>query len=576
MAVSIAAKQDTIDLGQHDLEFTLSEIVRVVNEHYRNVADFARQFDTGDLYLTAQKIYDWVKHNIRYKRDDYGKEQIRTPERTLSDRAGDCEDLSILIASLLKALGYKPFFYVVSFGNGWQHIFVGVQDIILDAVHDTFNQFPPGITDSFIVSLSGVIPPQAKEQMQGIDVQVLEGPDIWNDLGSLIVDYDDDLNPIFDEDDIDDAEAYVDALSGISGLEDLGRLRLRLFHRRNRPKPNKPVGRRYRKSHKVGNYIKRYGFAPTRAAYLAFLKLDLFHQAAKLYLGLMPWSKAQKTGISHDMYNRIRSVIANLEKRWQKAGGNVQSLRKAIIHGGKSKVQKTFGISGLGSTTTKAKMFWRYVEKELRKKGVSYAKLKRYIHKQKRHSSASKLAKVRAAFLYLLRKNFKKISAVLWLTYLPKDKVVNAIGSANYDRLVAVRTKLEQLWKAKGGNVQDLRNAIKQGGQNKLGLGVVQAAAAGAAATTATAVVTASMPFWKKVIQWLGKLDWGQIVNKAQQTVKEINAQKPKNSGAAPSAIDTYKGGSQTQTSTTGSDNSKSDNTIMYVLLAFLALNFLK
>lgn len=58
---------------------------------------------TGDLSIRTSRIYDAVKQfaYIGEKNTDTWK----SPDQTLEDRAGDCEDTSILIASLLTAAG---------------------------------------------------------------------------------------------------------------------------------------------------------------------------------------------------------------------------------------------------------------------------------------------------------------------------------------------------------------------------------------------------------------------------------------------------------------------------------------
>lgn len=65
---------------------------------------------------TPLKIYLWTWHNIWYQKDikTYEKSEYwATPKETLINRAGDCEDFSILVKSALTKLGYKSFLFII-------------------------------------------------------------------------------------------------------------------------------------------------------------------------------------------------------------------------------------------------------------------------------------------------------------------------------------------------------------------------------------------------------------------------------------------------------------------------------
>lgn len=55
----------------------------------------------------VRKVFAWVKNNIRFMRDPYGQETVSTPERTLEQGFGDCDDITVLMAALLGSLGYR-------------------------------------------------------------------------------------------------------------------------------------------------------------------------------------------------------------------------------------------------------------------------------------------------------------------------------------------------------------------------------------------------------------------------------------------------------------------------------------
>ena len=79
--------------------------------------------------LGFDDIRSWVADNIAYKSDkeQWGRDYWQTPEETLLHRAGDCEDFSILLCSLLRAYGIDAQRVYVALGiNGAQdgHAFV--------------------------------------------------------------------------------------------------------------------------------------------------------------------------------------------------------------------------------------------------------------------------------------------------------------------------------------------------------------------------------------------------------------------------------------------------------------------
>jgi transglutaminase-like putative cysteine protease len=88
-----------------------------------------------DFRAEAEAIQNWVRHSIRYTRDVYHSETLQTPQVTLSERHGDCDDQAILVAALLSATGHPVRFRAIRapgqgeklahvlaetrFGRGW-------------------------------------------------------------------------------------------------------------------------------------------------------------------------------------------------------------------------------------------------------------------------------------------------------------------------------------------------------------------------------------------------------------------------------------------------------------------------
>jgi len=72
-----------------------------------------------------KKIHAFVRDRIRYVRDIRGVETIHSAQRILKQRQGDCDDKSILLASLLESIGHATRFVAVGFKPGvFHHVLV--------------------------------------------------------------------------------------------------------------------------------------------------------------------------------------------------------------------------------------------------------------------------------------------------------------------------------------------------------------------------------------------------------------------------------------------------------------------
>ncbi len=63
-----------------------------------------------DGFHEARALFEFVRDEVRYMQDVYGVETIQSPDKTLEMRVGDCDDQSVLLATLLEAVGYPTRF----------------------------------------------------------------------------------------------------------------------------------------------------------------------------------------------------------------------------------------------------------------------------------------------------------------------------------------------------------------------------------------------------------------------------------------------------------------------------------
>jgi transglutaminase-like putative cysteine protease len=68
-------------------------------------------------------LFEWVKNNVRYTRDIYRVELLHSARRMLELRAGDCDDMTILLSAMLKAVGHPVRLVLVGFNPERKKLF---------------------------------------------------------------------------------------------------------------------------------------------------------------------------------------------------------------------------------------------------------------------------------------------------------------------------------------------------------------------------------------------------------------------------------------------------------------------
>lgn len=80
-----------------------------------------------DYVAEAKAIHAFVKDHIRYTRDVRGVETLHTAPQILKQAQGDCDDKSVLIASLLEAIGHEVQFVAIGYGENYSHVYPEVK-----------------------------------------------------------------------------------------------------------------------------------------------------------------------------------------------------------------------------------------------------------------------------------------------------------------------------------------------------------------------------------------------------------------------------------------------------------------
>src|SRR5437899_8659145 len=76
-----------------------------------------------DRFGEVCALYNWVKQNIRYTRDIFRVELLHTARRMLELRAGDCDDMTILLGAMLKSTGHPVRLCLVGFQPKFAHVY---------------------------------------------------------------------------------------------------------------------------------------------------------------------------------------------------------------------------------------------------------------------------------------------------------------------------------------------------------------------------------------------------------------------------------------------------------------------
>ena len=59
-----------------------------------------------DYLGEIKALFEWVQRNVRYTKDPFRVEVLHSARRMLELRAGDCDDMSILLSAMLESIGH--------------------------------------------------------------------------------------------------------------------------------------------------------------------------------------------------------------------------------------------------------------------------------------------------------------------------------------------------------------------------------------------------------------------------------------------------------------------------------------
>jgi transglutaminase-like putative cysteine protease len=79
-----------------------------------------------DYFSEIGTLFEWVKNNVRYTRDIHRVELLHSARRMLELRAGDCDDMTILLSAMLKSVGHPVRLVLVGFNPKRKGLFTHI------------------------------------------------------------------------------------------------------------------------------------------------------------------------------------------------------------------------------------------------------------------------------------------------------------------------------------------------------------------------------------------------------------------------------------------------------------------
>ncbi|MGZ3931682.1 MAG: transglutaminase-like domain-containing protein [Bacteroidia bacterium] len=318
-------REDYIVKRVASLKDSINFILWAIRKTAYQTERLAKVLNGTNLYNTCRVIFDWVYDHVEYRKDMPKKEQVRSPQRTIWDQMGDCEDMQILICTLLynKKIPFVVRTTVYNWDTGVQHIYPVVitpegREIVVDCVTNRFDYEVP-----YLKKYDYELPPIQKTKTN-MELQFLNGvPDTTTH--SI------------------DAE---DLLNGSDDFGDLGRGKGRLKNFIHKVQ-NSKVGKTIRKGLHIANRLNPVA-ATLRAGILIALKTNLFKVAERLRYSYLTPEQAQAMQLDMNKYNRLAEIRNQLEIVFYRSGGKTENFKKAILTG-RGNRDKSVPLSGFGA-----------------------------------------------------------------------------------------------------------------------------------------------------------------------------------------------------------------------------------
>lgn len=341
---------------------TLKLIPQIVNETLWQTHRIAKVLKGRTLEETCRNIWEFVYKHIAYKKDENGKEQVRSPARTWHDRHNfltdekgrkipggvDCDCGTTLISSILSNLKIRHRLRIVKFANS------------LGITNDHYSHIYPIVpkpgggyyTVDFVVHKFNYEEPFREKNDTNMDLEYLNG--VYNsDLKTA--------EAIEFAGMEDDREAFGELgklfkkkASGGGGGSPAAKPRMKLKDivkkggMKQAAQNFKAKGGIKAAVKKVANLTNKLNPAvvPLRLGLLAAMKINFMKIGSRLKYAYLSDAEAQRRGVDMGKFNRLKQIRSKIENTFYMAGGKPEALKEAILKGRGNKDRDV--VAGLG------------------------------------------------------------------------------------------------------------------------------------------------------------------------------------------------------------------------------------
>lgn len=312
---------------------TIRFIPQVVRETLFHTNKIAKVLKRDTVYETCKAIWHFVYDHIAYRKDEDGKEQIRSPARAWHDRkyGVDCDCYTVFISSILSNLKIRHILRITKYKEDhFQHIYPIVP--LGDGSY---------ITIDCVVRHFDYEEPYSEKKDTKMDLEYLNGV---NDSSNKNI----------------DAVELIGIYDDREAMAELGRL----FKRKGGEPKQKSGGFKQvfkkgaiKEAYKKGGIkaIAKMGLHITnrlnpatvliRNGILIALKTNMFKIAQRLRYAYLSDDEARKRGIDMGKFERLKKVKDKLQGIFYGAGGIPENFQKAILTGRGNRDKQ---VSGLG------------------------------------------------------------------------------------------------------------------------------------------------------------------------------------------------------------------------------------
>jgi hypothetical protein len=488
-----------------DVSQTVHEMQRLIKSSAWQTKALSKRLEAKDIYSTCNNIWTFLYSHCKYKEDDEGQEQLRTPALSWNLRTSrgiDCDDFSIFASTLLYNLGIPHYLRIARYSgkNYFQHVYVVVPQttkkyITVDAVLDEYDsEKETEETKDFIIMNT--------TNLNGIDVTVLSGieDDAFNELSGIL--------------------SGVD-FERTNELEGLGQI----------PSQDDELGAIYKHLVRTRDVIRR------NPHYIKHV------EDPETFLGMLDYAigywdtdkREEALGILEDRESEL-NYLHGLQ-------GMPDGYESANVFYG---IDGISGVVALGKVKVK-RAFFKKVKEAAKKAGQGIKKIAKVLVRFNPATIA-----VRGGVLLAMKTNFLKIAEKIKWGYLTEDEArTNGFDVNEWKNAKEQLQKIENMFvKVLQGKPEALKKSIisgRAGGLNGItefdgDLGVVVATATGASVATA-------MPFIKKILMLVKKINFKKLIAKVNPA-KLMKGRKKAETGTENSDSETNSNEPETDNAT--------------------------